>query len=390
MVNKIKNVLKEAADKQRNNKVLNSWKTEDTSRKNEYYGILGSWFYPEKHPADVFYLLREQENLQFGKFDYLDYVKRLNMFSPEKRRRMAESVQNEIAIFNELLAGNSSNIEEFGEYVESNTKRTQYRRDTGMPVTRYEFTAKKFFVILLLCEETFKNEDYQILIETYSDTDWRNIFKTIKHTVYKHYGKQVKRRSASDILETSEQLLKGLKTETIEDYKDETERLKFENENLKNSLELLELTLQELKESMLETIQEEIERVKVEFFEQLNSSQHGNLLDSMVFVEEAFERAKAKNEQLPVSLKPVKIIFKQWSKFIKSMGIEPIETVGTVLEAKYEDIGTKHYIGSPFEADDEVKKVIVKKSGWKLNEQVIANVTVEEMVEEKENNNGNE
>ena len=162
---------------------------------------------------------------------------------------------------------------------------------------------------------------------------------------------------------------------------DEYEQLQFKYINCKNSLELVQAMLDELNETVDETAAEAKKAAIVSFYTSMNSDIYGHLLDSIELVDRRLVLLKENKVKVVPQLLPLTIVFKQLSNFIKDSGIVPIDTTGREFFAEVEELAEYTYIGTPFSADDQKKKVIVEKPGWKYGNVVISLPTVREKEE---------
>lgn len=159
------------------------------------------------------------------------------------------------------------------------------------------------------------------------------------------------------------------------------EKLKFEISNYQNTIDILQSMLDDLKESINDVRREAEKDAVSSFFTRLNSPQYGGILDNLIIVENKMKEVKKINTMLPNQLMALPIILKQLLRFIRDIGITPVDTIGRSFEATYRDLDSVSYNGQPFMDDNEVKILEVQKCGWKYDDIIISNPTIKEKEE---------
>ena len=272
------------------------------------------------------------------------------------------------------LDGDKESILKFSEFTETLERRD---RKNG----RYYFIGKYMIVFMLFIDPEFKSNRYQLVACTFGARYCNKLLRNIRNRLIKENGLTRKKKSARDVLiETENVLSESAKAEGMA-VGDEYEQLQFKYINCKNSLELVQAMLDELNETVDETAAEAKKAAIVSFYTSMNSDIYGHLLDSIELVDRRLVLLKENKVKVVPQLLPLTIVFKQLSNFIKDSGIVPIDTTGREFFAEVEELAEYTYIGTPFSADDQKKKVIVEKPGWKYGNVVISLPTVREKEE---------
>ncbi|MDR3114674.1 MAG: hypothetical protein LBU25_04050 [Treponema sp.] len=142
--------------------------------------------------------------------------------------------------------------------------------------------------------------------------------------------------------------------------------------------------LEELQRDMESHITESNTQEKANFFSALNSEKYGFILDGLFATKAGMEDLKRRHYQLPVEINGLTILIRKLIQFVKDSGVNPALRVGTVMTVKSRDIENYSYRGSPFDDNNEVKKVEVIAPGWyfKDKDMLVSRPTIKEIQEE--------
>ena len=342
----------------------------------EWITVYGSLVYPGLHPHEVYDKLQDifikESGISYD--DYCNLLHSSNLNNEEKRRYVLSVVESGITLLKKALDGDKESILKFSEFTETLERRD---RKNG----RYYFIGKYMIVFMLFIDPEFKSNRYQLVACTFGARYCNKLLRNIRNRLIKENGLTRKKKSARDVLiETENVLSESAKAEGMA-VGDEYEQLQFKYINCKNSLELVQAMLDELNETVDETAAEAKKAAIVSFYTSMNSDIYGHLLDSIELVDRRLVLLKENKVKVVPQLLPLTIVFKQLSNFIKDSGIVPIDTTGREFFAEVEELAKYTYIGTPFSADDQKKKVIVEKPGWKYGNVVISLPTVREKEE---------
>lgn len=342
----------------------------------EWITVYGSLVYPGLHPHEVYDKLQDifikESGISYD--DYCNLLHSSNLNNEEKRRYVLSVVESGITLLKKALDGDKESILKFSEFTETLERRD---RKNG----RYYFIGKYMIVFMLFIDPEFKSNRYQLVACTFGARYCNKLLRNIRNRLIKENGLTRKKKSARDVLiETENVLSESAKAEGMA-VGDEYEQLQFKYINCKNSLELVQAMLDELNETVDETAAEAKKAAIVSFYTSMNSDIYGHLLDSIELVDRRLVLLKENKVKVVPQLLPLTIVFKQLSNFIKDSGIVPIDTTGREFFAEVEELAEYTYIGTPFSADDQKKKVIVEKPGWKYGNVVISLPTVREKEE---------
>lgn len=342
----------------------------------EWITVYGSLVYPGLHPHEVYDKLQDifikESGISYD--DYCNLLHSSNLNNEEKRRYVLSVVESGITLLKKALDGDKESILKFSEFTETLERRD---RKNG----RYYFIGKYMIVFMLFIDPEFKSNRYQPVACTFGARYCNKLLRNIRNRLIKENGLTRKKKSARDVLiETENVLSESAKAEGMA-VGNEYEQLQFKYINCKNSLELVQAMLDELNETVDETAAEAKKAAIVSFYTSMNSDIYGHLLDSIELVDRRLVLLKENKVKVIPQLLPLTIVFKQLSNFIKDSGIVPIDTTGREFFAEVEELAEYTYIGTPFSDDDQKKKVIVEKPGWKYGNVVISLPTVREKEE---------
>lgn len=329
---------------------------------------------PEKHPKYFCTQLYEKYNVELSEQQIKKELRNINLNSISKRQDMVECVKRAADDVKKALDGNKDSINNLEIFLEKVIERT----DDG----RIKFKNKCLLTYLFNLDEEFKNHKYNVILMKFKEVYCGKVLKKLFSNICKKEGINKKKNTLKVIEETQETIKSASYTANLTgDKGNQIETLLFEIGNYQNTIEVLQSMLDDLKES-IDDVSKEAEKSAVsDFFIMLNSVQYGTILDSFVVVENKLNEIKKLNIKLPNQLVVLPIIFKQLLKFIKDIGIRPVDTIGRTFQAKYSDIAVMNYNGEPFMDDDEVKTMEIQKCGWKYEDIIISVPTVKEKLE---------
>ncbi len=309
----------------------------------------------------------------FDKFESL--LRAVNLNTPNKCRYITSNVRRAATDFSEFLDGEKQATIHMKKYIDNLVERDSEEK-------RMYFKAKYLFVYLYVFEKPFHSDHLLGILENFLEGFCSKMLSTIFIEVSKEMGYRYK-KSTKEVIEKTRKALEFTNqsedTEGSEDQAKQIEKLKFQLENYKNTLDMVQSLFDELKESVEISANDAKNMAVSEFFSALNSKEFGNILDSMLIVEEILSSVRKDKTKLPSELIPLTIIFKQLIRFINSYGIEPIDKVNRTFRATYDEVALMNYLGEPFKDDYDQKEVIVIRPGWKYQDVVISLPTVKEL-----------
>lgn len=353
-------------------------KEADKGKKNMNYDwmlITEAFKNPNRPPKFYVEKLKDEYGVKVDEQYVKKAFKEINLNSYEKRKEMAHIASTNTDIVKGMLEGNKEAIQKMGELISRGTERTS----DGRIKFKYKCTLTYMFNI----DSDFKNEKYNTLLTVFKETYCGNLLRKLYRNISRKEGFTKK----EDVQEVTARIQKTIDAvpvsiESIDVFGDKDkiiEKLKFEIRNYQNTIDILQSGLDDLNESVEEATKEAEKKAVSNFFMKLNSPQYGGILDNLLVVESKLKEVKKINTLLPNQLISLPIIFKQLLKFVKDIGIEPIDTVGRSFEGSYRDIDCVNYVGEPFLDDDETKMMEVQKCGWKYEDTVISIPTVKEI-----------
>ncbi len=347
--------------------------TLDEKKKNEWYVMKVALTHPNSTRYEQYMEFKEHnKSYSFEKFESL--LRAVNLNTTAKCRYIFNTVKQAAEDFRGFLDGKRKETLNMKRYIDSLVERDSEDN-------RMYFKAKYLFVYLYVFEEEFHTEKLLGILENFLEGFCSKMLSTIFSDVSREMGFQYK-KSTREVIEKTRKALEFTnqkeETEDMNDWSKQIESLKFQVENYKNTLEMVQSLFDELKESVEESAIDAKNLAVSEFFSALNSSEYGNLLDSILVVEDILSNLRKKREKIPPELVPLTIVFKQLAHFISSYGIYPLDEVNRTFGATYRQVALMNYIGEPFVDDHEVKQVIVTSPGWKYQDVIISLPTVKE------------
>lgn len=311
----------------------------------------------------------------------LQYVKRalrgINLNSSKKRNEMVDITVKGTEILKKMLEGDKTFILKMEEFLNQGIVRT----DDG----RIKFRYKCMLTYMFNIDNDIKDEKYNTILTVFKEAYCGNILKKIYRNISRKEG-YYKKKDVSEVTARIQKTIDSASagTEAMEISGDESkiiEKLKFEISNYQNTIDILQSMLDDLKESINDVRREAEKDAVSSFFTRLNSPQYGGILDNLIIVENKMKEVKKINTMLPNQLMALPIILKQLLRFIRDIGITPVDTIGRSFEATYRDLDSVSYNGQPFMDDNEVKILEVQKCGWKYDDIIISNPTIKEKEE---------
>lgn len=345
----------------------------------EWIAIYGSLLYPGKHPKEAYEQLQKafvkEYSISYG--DYVDVLRNVNLDSEERRNYVADLVGQGVTLLKKALDGDKNALDKYAAFTEDLEPRDRKKRH------RIFFIGKYMVTFLILIDPDLKNDMYRPIVITFGARYCDRLLRNIRDRLLKEYGMSRRRRTARDVLQKTEKALLE-STEAAVDFTagDELERLRFANNNYKNSLELVQSMLDELNETIDETAADAKNAAVASFYATMNSDKYGNLLDSIELVERRLAVIKEQKIKVLPQLMPLTIVFKQLLRFIKECGITPIDVTGREFTTEVEGLADYTYIGEAYSKEGEQKTVVVERPGWKFGDTVITLPTVREKEDE--------
>ncbi len=324
-------------------------------------------------PKSIMYRLGDVFKKKYTYEEVLDHLRYLNLNVQDIRNEVYEDAnlltkELKKLIFDETV--DFKNVDEIINQIKSKKQKYQY----------YEFNVFKAVAILLfiLDEKLNKLKSSQTVKQLKGiNTKYLilDILKAIKET-YKIENKS----DDNEILDIIEDTLaESHDNKNIKDKDQLIHILEFELKTMKSNF----LHIKKLFENQSSKLNQFAVKAKKDaigdFFNQLNSDKHGNLLDKLIFMEKQLKKLRINGYVFPIEVASIPLIIRQIVKFIKDIGIKQIEEEGKEFEVTLKDIELMNYQGEPFIDENEKKKVKVLTSGWKYEDYIISIPTVKEI-----------
>ena len=352
-----------------------SYKNSTVGRTNEeWLAVLAALRYPRSHPREMLEML-EHEKFHISYEMLVRCLRSVNLDDPGKRCYICTQIEEAAGHLKKALDGSKKDAVAFADFASDMTERDNSRG-------KMYFKAKYLLVYLIWIDEDLRSQDYIQIGQCYGERYCERVVRQLKKEINRKLGVKEEKKSTRDVLQKTEAVLASTESSYELTGNDELAKLRFLNENYRNSLEMVQAMFDELTESVEESAEEAKKTAISDFFGKLNSPMYGSILDSLLVVEQNLANARKIGVKMPPQLMSLTIIFKQLIRFVKDSGIEPIEEVGREFESSYEDISLLNYVGAPYERDGEIKKLRVSTPGWKYGEIIISTPTVQEVAEE--------
>lgn len=340
----------------------------------EWIAIYGSLLHPELPPREAWQLVLKSGVVR-SKISYevyQDALKRANLDTFEKRKYILNQVEEGIGRMKKALDGDKEALNAFAMFTENLEPRERKSR-------KIYFLGKYSVVFAILIDPELKNSRYNPIAETFGARYCDRVLRKIRDRLLKECGVKRRKRTAQDVLRKTEEVL-AVSSEASQGGIEgsEIEKLRFANNNYRNSLELVQAMLDELNESIEESAEEAKGQAVASFYSRMNSEEYGCLLDSVEFVERRLSELRREKVKTPPQLMPLTIVFKQLIRFVRECGVSPIDTTGREFETEVEGLAEYTYIGEAYTKPGEKKRVVVERPGWKYGSVVISLPTVRE------------
>ncbi len=332
---------------------------------------------PDEDPKSYQIKIKEQYDIEMDVQDIRKMLRGINLNSPKKRKEMAQIAAESTEILKNMLEGDKSSILRIGGFLDQGIVRTEDGR--------IKFRYKCLLTYMFNIDNVLKDTKYNTVLTVFKEVYCGNILKKLYRNISRkegYYKKEDVSEVTARIQKTIDSAPLSVVNMEITENKDKLiEKLKFEISNYQNTIDILQSMLDDLKESIDDAGKEAEKNAVSSFFTKLNSPQYGGILDNLLIVENKMREVKKINTLLPNQLMALPIILKQLLRFVKDIGITPIDTIGRSFEASYIEIDCVNYNGQPFLDDDEVKMMEVQKCGWKYDDIVISIPTVKEKID---------
>jgi len=164
----------------------------------------------------------------------------------------------------------------------------------------------------------------------------------------------------------------------LETMRRELRDIKSENEDLTSAYEMTQQELDSLREKARDMELDSERRSVVNLLKQMNSSESGNVLDSIAQTDKQIKVLKSGGWEPPVETEGAVIAIRLMSNFLKKFGICPMEEIGAKLELNLRQSELYEYAGSEFVDEKEIKKVEIKAPGWTFQKEIISRPRIQE------------
>lgn len=342
-----------------------------TIKENELPVIIEFISRPYNSPGRMAKFLDERRGLDINSVEVTEILDSFKLYSPEIRKKEAEKVLKNVAHIKKMLDGDEEACQQFGSFIAEIVTASK----TGKCTDSYA----KFIVTYICCaDKELASEEYYEIPKNYKEPYCQRLLKDIYKAVAVRLDLEDMTEKANTyrLIESSRDD-EEQETETAEEKDAEIAKLNAEIADLRSSLQILEADLEEIRGDIDKKTEEAKNSAISDFFIKLNSSQYGNILDSMVLAEENRKALRRQKIQLPPLLLNVPIIIRQLLSFFEDIGIEQIDEKGREFKAKYSDLENYTYQGSSYVGDEE-KDVYISSPGWHYGDIVISRPTVSE------------
>ena len=223
----------------------------------------------------------------------------------------------------------------------------------------------------------------QSWIQTLSAVEARNFFRDISYEIYKS-AQDFNVNSLTALINESvlENTTRDTTIEQEETAEDKIQALEFKLQTTQSTLQFIQHSLDDMVANVEQKTQAAQNEAINNFFALLNSERYGRLLDSSLLIDQKITALRKQHYKFPLEVMAMPMIIKNFIAFTKSIGFEPIRTLGEQFSATAEDLTYDVYEGSPF-MGNETKTVQVTCCGWKREGVILSKPVVKEIVAEE-------
>ena len=159
----------------------------------------------------------------------------------------------------------------------------------------------------------------------------------------------------------------------------EHERIIHENDDLRAAAEIAQHQLEALQEEIEHIRDEAKQETVINFFQEMNSGQHSNLLDQFLKAELLVRQLRQQGTEIPQEIELIPSLIRMFTRFVKMQGIRPKAVVGDQKVITLSESDEYEYTGSNWEDPDERKTVKIKSAGWIYADTLISKPKAEEV-----------
>ncbi len=323
---------------------------------------------PESNPGYYRDVLIKVNNINYETIIKILRFMKLN--NVEARLNALNQIDKLIELINRIIKEDITALEEYENYIALHSN-----DDKRYSQAIYKMTLLKYFDD----EKNTLFKDKKVILDYIKGYDCNYIIKDVFYNIAGNLGK-VKQNFMKEIIQDARSEIYNINPQTIIDKDARIEELEFNINSLCSTLSYIENSLDNINANIEEKVAESEKQVISNFFIQFNSSKFGNMLDKIIVVEKQIDTLKKSGFKIPKEFSSIPIIIKNFAKFIKEFGIEPIEQAGKIFEAIFEDIEYMTYNGEPF-LNNETKKLEIDSPGWKYQDIIISKPSVKEILE---------
>ena len=138
--------------------------------------------------------------------------------------------------------------------------------------------------------------------------------------------------------------------------------------SLQRRLDYTRAELQSLKAQIQEQVEDAIAEEREQFFMQLNQETYGQILDLLSLAQKGFAKLREQGKVVPMEIRSVQTLVRCMQQFLSDYGVVAMAELGETLDLSVEEVDGYVYEGTPFQSEEEHKRVEVISPGWEIPE----------------------
>ena len=279
------------------------------------------------------------------------------LYTPGKRRRISQILRTIGQNASALLLGTSTNVEpDFGEIARIIRAPQFFERkieSKGFLCTLHASLFASAAVSLKGVGDTVQALEQIATSGSYKLC--RELARRIVDIVGTEYGLE-RRKTAS---------------ERVRDVLSDV-ALTRDEEDMRATLLIVQREAEHLRTQFEGEVQGRTQEFVRDFFAQMNSVRHSNLLDSVALTDSLISQKMAEGWKIEPALQAIPTIIQVLMNYLRSHGVFPIEEIGKVREIRGSELSAYKYEDADPPSSDELIRIVVRTPGWRFNDYVIS------------------
>lgn len=330
------------------------------ARENNYYLSKLIFEQPSLTPENYAKIMYEKHGMVRSSAVH-NQLKTYNLYNEERRLRLVRIMKETSGRTYALLTGQSKNaFEDFDEAAKIIRARAFYERKVE----------GKVFLIAI---SSLINKELQHPI----NLSLRNLEDISRKGSYK-LCREITRRLIEVIGASYNFEKRKTSTERVRDILEDVEATR-DIEDMRATLIIMQKESQHLKEQFELEVKNYNDEFIKSFFTKLNSVRNGELLNSIAQTDHLIQDLKNQGWDMKPELQAIPTIIQIFINFLRSEGIQPIKSIGEILEIEDQELVNYEFVGTPKTSSGKNINVIVRTPGWRFGDIIFSHPRVEEV-----------